>query len=165
MRSGAMQFALWKYPIHFMACGFGVGFVPILPGTLGSLIGVCCYWFMAPLGHVVYAGIVFVLAFVGIFICGLTASDLGLIDPSFIVWDEIVGFLVAMYLMRRDWRWILAGFLVYRVFDMWKPYPLHLFEQGPSLGLSIMADDIGAGIYTAAVLHLLFWTGRWLRRA
>ncbi len=157
-----MQFALWKYPVHFLACGFGTGLIPFLPGTFGSLCGVLFYWFMAPLRPAVYLGIVVPLAVAGIFICELTAQDYGAIDPGFIVWDEIVGFLVAMYLVQRNWRWALAGFLVFRAFDVWKPYPIHLFEEGPHLGLSIMADDIGAGVYTAIILHLLCRAGRWL---
>jgi phosphatidylglycerophosphatase A len=74
---------------------------------------------MAPVGAASYAGLVVVMFVAGIFICGQTARDVGSIDPGFIVYDEIVGFLVAMYLLPRDLRWIAAGFLVYRIFDIW----------------------------------------------
>ena len=90
----------------------------------------------------------------GIYICGQTARDTGFIDPGFIVYDEIVGFLVAMYLMPREWRWIAAGFIVYRVFDIWKPFPIQAAEAIPEIGTAIMADDIIAGIYTLVILQI-----------
>jgi phosphatidylglycerophosphatase A len=149
-----MKFALWKYPVHALAYGFGTGLMPFAPGTFGSLIGVALFWVMAPLGAGVYAGLVAILFLAGIFICGQTARDVGAIDPGFIVYDEIVGFLVAMYMLPADWRWILAGFAVYRVFDIWKPYPIHYAEEKLGLGSGIMVDDVVAGIYTLLILQL-----------
>ena len=150
-----MKYALWKYPVHFLAYGFGTGLAPFAPGTFGSLIGVALFWFMAPLGAVSYAGIVVVLFVAGIFICGQTARDFGELDPGFIVFDEIVGFMVAMYLMPREWRWIAAGFIIYRIFDIWKPFPIHIIEEKLTLGTAIMADDVIAGIYTLLVLQIV----------
>ena len=76
------------------------------------------------------------------------------IENGFIVYDEIVGFLVAMYMRQVEWRWIVAGFIVFRVFDIWKPYPISSAEDELGLGLAIMADDILAGLYTLAILYL-----------
>ena len=149
-----MLYAAWKYPVHFLAYGFGTGLIPFAPGTFGSLIGVALFWFMAPVGAASYAGLVVVMFVAGIFICGQTARDVGAIDPSFIVYDEIVGFLVAMYLLPRDLRWIAAGFVMYRIFDIWKPFPIHYVESHLGLGLGIMTDDVIAGVYTLTVLHL-----------
>lgn len=149
-----MKYAFWKYPVHFLAYGFGTGLAPFAPGTFGSLIGVALFWFMAPLGPGTYAGIVIVLFVAGIFICGQTARDFGELDPGFIVFDEVVGFMVAMYLMPREWRWIAAGFIIYRIFDIWKPFPIHIVEEKLTLGTAIMADDVIAGIYTLLVLQI-----------
>ncbi len=149
-----MKYALWKYPVHFLAYGFGTGLAPFAPGTFGSFVGVALFWFMAPLGAVSYAGIVIVLFVAGIFICGQTARDTSAVDPGFIVYDEIVGFMVAMYLMPREWRWIAAGFIIYRIFDIWKPFPIHIVEEKLPLGTAIMADDVIAGIYTLLVLQI-----------
>lgn len=149
-----MKYAFWKYPVHFLAYGFGTGLAPFAPGTFGSLIGVALFWFMAPLGAGTYAGIVIVLFVAGIFICGQTARDFGELDPGFIVFDEVVGFMVAMYLMPREWRWIAAGFIIYRIFDIWKPIPIHIVEEKLTLGTAIMADDVIAGIYTLLVLQI-----------
>jgi len=102
----------------------------------------------------VYAAIVVLMFVVGIFICGQTARDVGAIDPGFIVYDEIVGFLVAMYLLPADWRWIVAGFVIYRIFDIWKPFPIHYVEQHLGLGSGIMTDDVIAGVYTFIILQL-----------
>ena len=149
-----MQYALWKYPVHFLAYGFGTGLIPVAPGTFGSLVGIALFWLMAPLRAGIYAGIVVVTFMAGIFICGQTARDTAIIDPGFIVYDEIVGFLVAMYRMPRDWRWVAAGFVIYRIFDIWKPFPIHAVETELEPGLAIMADDLIAGVYTLLILQL-----------
>ena len=149
-----MKLALWKYPVHLLAYGFGTGLSPVAPGTFGSLVGVLLVWLLAPLAPLVYAGVTAVLFIAGIFICGQTARDIGAMDPGAIVFDEIVGFLVAMYMTPVTGPWLLAGFIVYRVFDIWKPWPIHLVEEKLGLGTAIMADDVIAGIYTLAVLQL-----------
>lgn len=150
-----MKFALWKYAVHALAYGFGLGLIPFAPGTFGSLFGVVLYRFIATMGAASYAVLVFLLALAGIFICGQTARDMGATDPGFIVYDEVVGLLVAMYRLRVDIRWIVAGFVGFRVFDIWKPYPIQHVEDQLGLGLAIMADDIIAGIYTLAILHMV----------
>jgi len=149
-----LKYAIWKYPVHFLAYGFGTGLIPFAPGTFGSLVGVVLFWFMASMAAGVYAAIVVLMFVVGIFICGQTARDVGAIDPGFIVYDEIVGFLVAMYLLPADWRWIGAGFVIYRIFDIWKPFPIHYVEEHLGLGSGIMTDDVIAGIYTLIILQL-----------
>jgi phosphatidylglycerophosphatase A len=149
-----MTFEIWQYPIHILAYGFGTGLMPFAPGTFGSLVGVALFWFMAPMRAVPYAGVVIIMFLAGIFICGQTASDVGAIDPGSIVYDEVVGFLVAMYLLPRDWRWIATGFVIYRIFDIWKPFPIHYLESHLGLGSGIMTDDVVAGLYTLMVLHL-----------
>lgn len=152
-----MKYAWWQYPVHFLAYGFGTGLVPVAPGSFGTLPALVLVWFMAPLGAGTYAGIVVVMFVAGIFICGQTARDVGATDPGFIVYDEIVGFLVAMYLMPAEWRWMAAGFVIYRAFDIWKPWPIHDAEGRLGLGSGIMADDVIAGLYTLAILQLARW--------
>ena len=104
-----MQFAWWKYPIHWLAYGFGLGKIPGASGTFGTVLAIPVFVLMSRLGPVPYVAIVAGLFIAGIFICGQTAHDLGLQDPGATVYDEIVGFLVAMYLLPRDWRWVAAG--------------------------------------------------------
>ncbi len=150
-----MQYAIWKYPVHWLAYGFGTGLIPFAPGTFGSLVGVALFWCMASMAAIPYAIVVGVMFVAGIFICGQTARDVGAVDPGFIVYDEVVGFLVAMYLLPADWRWIAGGFVVYRVFDIWKPFPIHWVEDKLGLGSGIMVDDVIAGIYTLLVLYVV----------
>ena len=153
-----MKFALWKYPLHALAVGLGTGLSPIAPGTIGSLLGVAAVWVLAPLGAARYAVITVVLWFAGVFICGVTARDYDAVDPGFIVYDEIVGFLVAMYLLPATWRWLLAGFVIYRIFDIWKPFPIGLVEENLGIGSGIMADDVVAGLYALGILHFARFT-------
>lgn len=149
--------AWWKYPVHFLAYGFGTGLVPLAPGTIGSLVGVALFRVMATLPRGYYVAITAVLGVAGIFICEQTANDMAMHDPGAIVWDEIVGYLVAMYRQTWHWGWVIAGFVVYRLFDIWKPYPIGLIEEGFGVGMSVMADDIVAGIYAWCVLRLVRW--------
>ena len=148
-----MKFLLWKYPVHFIATGFGSGWSPVAPGTVGSLVGVVAVLIMASMSTGSYAAAVLGLFVVGIFICRQTALDFSAIDPGFIVFDEIVGFMVAMYLLPKTTPWLIAGFFIFRLFDIWKPFPIHVLEMKLELGTAIMADDVVAGIYTLVVLH------------
>ena len=150
-----MNYAVWKYPVHWLAYGFGTGLSPFAPGTFGSLVGVALFWFMASMPAIPYAIVVAVMFVAGIFICVQTAHDVGAVDPGFIVYDEVVGFLVAMYLLPTEWRWVVGGFVVYRVFDIWKPFPIHWVEDKLGLGSGIMTDDVISGIYTFIVLHVV----------
>ncbi|WP_281167220.1 phosphatidylglycerophosphatase A family protein [Colwellia piezophila] len=136
-----------------MAYGFGTGLMPFAPGTFGTLVGVVLFWFMASMAAIPYAIVVAIMFFVGIFICGQTARDVGAIDPGFIVYDEVVGFLVAMFMLPAEGRWIVSGFVVFRIFDIWKPFPIHWVEDKLGLGSGIMTDDVIAGLYTLIILH------------
>ena len=124
------------------------------PGTFGTLVGVAVFWFMAGLGPVAYLLWVAGLFVAGIFICAQSARDHNLIDPGFVVFDEIVGFLIAMYLLPKSVGWIIAGFILFRLFDIWKPYPIKIVEHKLGVGTGIMLDDVIAGIYALVVLHI-----------
>ena len=123
-------------------------------------MGLPLYWAMAPLRPLYYWGLTALRGTVGVFVCEQTAADLGAGDPGVIVWDEVVGCLFALYRLPRDWRWLSAGFVIYRLFDVWKPYPIGIMEEGFGPGVSIMADDILAGIYCWCVLLLVRWRMR-----
>ncbi|MBH98920.1 MAG: phosphatidylglycerophosphatase A [Rhodospirillaceae bacterium] len=152
-----MHLIILKYPIHFLAYGFGFGLIPVMPGTFGTLVGVGILYFLLPLDPTYYLGLIFAGSAIGVFICGQTAKDLGKNDPGKIVWDEIIGFLVAMFLIPFTWSWVLIGFIIFRIFDIWKPYPIKIIEKTRNPGLGIMADDIIAGLYTVTCLHIIRW--------
>ena len=156
-----MQLPWWKYPVHWLAYGFGLGKIPGAPGTFGTLLAIPVFVLMSRLGPVLYVAIVAGLFIAGIFVCGQTANDFGEVDPGYIVYDEIVGFLVAMFMLPAAWRWILAGFFIYRVFDIWKPFPIGWIEDKLGTGASIMADDVIAGLYTLLILQAArYFVGR-----
>ena len=143
-----------KNPVHFLALGFGSGCIPKLPGTAGSLVGVLFYFFISPLPVTYYAGIVLVLFLAGIWLCDRTARDLGVHDHPAIVWDEIVGYLVTMIYAPQGWIWMIAGFILFRLFDIWKPWPINRIDKSVTGGLGIMLDDVIAGIFGLCILQI-----------
>src|SRR5262245_53298838 len=144
--------------VLLIATGLGLGFVPFAPGTFGSLAGLPVAWGLhfLPLWGQVAAAIVFFL--IGIPICAGGARLLGTKDPGPVVFDEIAAFSVVFLLVPFTWRTAIAGFVLFRLFDIWKPWPARRVERLPG-GLGIMADDLVAGFYACAALWLLF---RWI---
>ncbi len=143
-------------PIHFLAFGFGSGLAPIAPGTFGTLVAIPIYLLMQPLALPWYLLIVLAISLFGIWLCGASERMLGLKDPSGIVWDEIAGFLVTMIAAPQGWKWIAIGFVLFRLFDIWKPYPILLIDRKVGGGFGIMFDDIVAGIYALIVLQAIY---------
>lgn len=147
----------WRRVVHFLAFGFGAGYLPKAPGTFGTLVGVPVYLLMQPLAGWLYAVLVLVLFGVGVWICALTERDLGVHDHPDIVWDEIVGFLITMFLAPSGWVWIVLGFLLFRLFDIWKPWPIRQIERRIRGGLGNMLDDALAAVYAFMVLQGVVW--------
>lgn len=134
--------------------GMGSGLSPIMPGTCGTLAALPLYIVMAQLPIYAYVSLV-ILAFVlGIFICGKTADDMGVHDHGGIVWDEFVGIWIALTAVPEGWLWLLAGFLLFRLFDMAKPWPISLADRKFEGGFGIMADDVLAGVATWVCLKV-----------
>lgn len=145
-----------RNPVHVLAFGFGAGLSPLAPGTAGTLLGVFIYLSMAPLPLPYYIAVCGLLFVAGVWICARTSRDLGVHDHSGIVFDEIVGFLVAMIALPPDWLWLLAGFVLFRLFDIIKPWPIGWFDRRVPGGLGIMLDDLLAGLAALALLQLAF---------
>jgi len=143
-----------RHPLVFIACGFGSGASPIAPGTAGTLVAIPIYLAMSQLGLFWYLFVTAVMFLIGIYICGRAAAHFGEHDHAAIVWDEIVGYLVTMSLMPVDWRWIIAGFIVFRLFDILKPWPISWLDRHVSGGAGIMLDDVVAGLAGLTVLLL-----------
>jgi phosphatidylglycerophosphatase A len=135
----------------FVATGCGLGYAPLAPGTFGSLAGLPLAWglYHLPLwGRCIAAVLLFVA---GIPVCGVGARLLGLKDPGPVVFDEIAAFAVVFLLTPLNWLSAVIGFVLFRLFDILKPWPANRLERLPG-GLGIMADDCAAGVYSAAVL-------------
>ncbi len=146
--------SIWTNPVHFLAFGCGLGAMPIAPGTFGTLLGIPLVIWLDSM-HASYAFLtILILFFLGIWLCGKTAQDIGEHDHSGIVWDEIVGFAVAVNALPLTWEWLLAGFLLFRLFDIVKPWPISYFDKTLEGGLGIMFDDILAGIFAGVILQI-----------
>jgi phosphatidylglycerophosphatase A len=100
-----------------------------------------------------YVLVVLVAFIVGVYLCGKTADDLGVHDHPGIVWDEFVGFWITMLAAPAGWLWIVVGFLLFRLFDIWKPWPIKFLDQKIESGLGIMLDDVLAGVYALILLQ------------
>ena len=145
----------FKHPIHFLAYGLGSGLAPKAPGTFGTIMAVLLYVPMSFLSLPLYVGVVALACLVGIYICDKAADDLGVHDHGSIVWDEFAGFWITMIAIPNDWLYILLGFLLFRVFDILKPWPISLLDKHVKGGLGIMVDDILAGLYSLGILQVL----------
>ncbi|MES9836084.1 MAG: phosphatidylglycerophosphatase A [Candidatus Thiodiazotropha sp.] len=148
-----------RKPTHLLAFGFGSGLLPKAPGTYGTLVGVPLYLLMQPLPLLSYILLVALGFVAGLWLCQRAVEDLGVHDHSGIVWDEIVGYLAAMAFAPPGWIWIVIGFLLFRLFDIFKPWPIRWIDRRVKGGLGIMLDDLAAGIYSAGVISLLNLTG------
>lgn len=152
--------SVWRNPIHFFAFGLGSGTAPYAPGTFGTLAAIPVYLLLMTLPLWAYIGIVIGMTLLGIWLCDVTSKDLGVHDHSGIVWDEFVGYLITMMAAPAGWVWIIAGFFLFRFYDVVKPWPVRMADRKVGGGWGIMLDDILAGVYAwltlqAAVLYVL----------
>ena len=142
-------------PVHFLAFGFGSGLAPFAPGTFGTLAAIPLYLLMQPLSLTMYLIVTAVVCVVGIWICDRSSEMLGVHDHSGIVWDEFAGYFVTMIAAPAGWLWVIIGFALFRLFDIWKPWPISVLDKQVHGGLGIMVDDILAGVFAAVCLQLL----------
>lgn len=144
-------------PVHFLSLGFGSGLSPFAPGTAGTLIAIPLYLLMMELSSGVFLFITLALFLLGIFLCGKTAEALGVHDHGAIVWDEIVGYLTVMLLVPPSLFAIVMGFILFRIFDIWKPWPIRMLDRKVEGGFGIMLDDLVAALYAAVLLHAFLY--------
>jgi len=142
-------------PVHWLAFGLGIGLLPRAPGTWGALATTLVYWTVAPVDPVLLLGVASALFVAGIWICGESARRIGTHDHGGIVLDEVVAMLLTLVVARPEPLWIGAAFLSFRVFDIWKPWPIRDLDHSLSGGVGIMLDDVMAAVYAAAVVLFL----------
>lgn len=142
----------------FIAQGAYAGKSPVAPGTAGTLVGVLLYLGVKTLSLPKYGALCILLCVVGAWTADRAEALLGCKDCSSIVIDEIAGFLIAMFMVPSGWGFLAAAFLLFRAFDVVKPWPLHGLQDVRG-GLGVMLDDIGAGVYTNLVLQaFVYWS-------
>lgn len=158
---------LLKNPVHLLAFGFGSGLAPKAPGTFGTLMSVPFFVLMMQLNLWGYIAVTVAVSLVGFYLCGKTAKDLGVHDHGGIVWDEFAGFFITMLPLQaigsmyesRFWLITLSGFVVFRLFDALKPWPIIWFDKNVHGGLGIMLDDLVAGVVSLAVVQAAIYGG------
>lgn len=140
-------------PVHWLAFGLGSGLLPFAPGTWGSLLAVGIFWLVPPLPIVVQLTALVVAFAAGCVICGVSARRLGVHDHGGIVLDEIVAMLLVLCVTPRTPGWTLVAFLLFRFFDVVKPWPIREADHRIAGGLGIMLDDVLAAVYAALVVR------------
>lgn len=145
---------LRRHPAHLLAFGFGAGAIPYAPGTWGTLAAVPALLFLPALPPLLL-GVFLIAAFVlGVWLCGVTTRALGVDDHPGIVWDEMVGYWIAVAALPAHWTWWLAAFALFRLLDIWKPWPIGELDRRLHGGLGVMADDALAGVLAGLILFL-----------
>jgi len=143
-------------PVLFLAFGFGSGLAKKAPGTFGTLAAVPLYLALVQAQSlIVYSVVTLLVIFTGVWICGQAAEKLGEHDFGGIVWDEIAGLLVTMWLVPFTWQAVALGFILFRVFDIVKPWPIRWIDRQVHGGLGIMLDDVLAGVFAGGLLFFI----------
>ena len=153
--SAAVRRQLWRDPLHLIACGFGLGMSPWMPGTCGTVLGVLIAWGLSytPLWSAI--GVCIVLGLVGVFLCERTNRLLKTDDHPMVVWDEVAAFPIVMLGIPFTGAWPWIGFVVFRVLDIWKPWPIRWCDQQVHGGLGVMLDDWVAAVIGWVIVFIM----------
>jgi len=147
--------SLWKNPLHFIAFGFGSGAMPFAPGTFGTLMAIPFYLALATLNIKMYLLLLIVIIIASIWLCDRVSKEIKIHDHQGMCIDEFVGYFVTMIAVPHSFLWIFIGFLLFRIFDIWKPWPINWIDKNISGGTGMILDDVLAGIYSCVLLHIL----------
>lgn len=147
--------SVWRNPVHFLAFGLGSGTAPRAPGTFGTLAALLLYLVLPAMSPFAYAVFLLLGFALGVWICGKTARDIGVHDHGGIVWDEFIGFWLTIFLAPPGLLWLLIGFVLFRFFDIVKPWPIRWFDRHVHGGFGIMIDDVLAGVMAWICLQLM----------
>jgi phosphatidylglycerophosphatase A len=137
----------------FLAYGFGSGLAPRAPGTMGTLAAVPLAVALKLLPAFVFWPLLIVLFVAGVWVCDVASRHAGEHDPGGIVWDEMVAYWLATAFVPLSWTWLLAAFVLFRLFDILKPWPIGWVEKRFGGGLGIMLDDVVAALYAIVILQ------------
>jgi phosphatidylglycerophosphatase A len=141
---------------------FYVGKIRFAPGTWGTLATVPLVIFFHSFGSILYMACAFIFLFVGIFLSDIYEKSKGDHDLSEIVVDEVAGYLIAMTMMPMTWQALTGGFILFRFFDILKPFPISWLDRKIKGGLGVMVDDVAAGVATNIILQFLYANTAWL---
>ena len=143
--------------VIFLATGFFVGTVPFAPGTFGSIIGLPLVFLLSRINLLLSVAYILLFILFAIGIASATEKILNQKDPAKIVIDEIAGIMVAFTGLPFNLKTVIAGFVIFRVFDILKPFPIRSLERRVSGGSGVVLDDVLAGVYANLILRLAFY--------
>ncbi|NOZ62835.1 MAG: phosphatidylglycerophosphatase A [Calditrichaeota bacterium] len=148
------------FAAHVFSTFFGIGHSPFAPGTMGAIAATIIYWYFLPSGGLVWFLALIAITLIGVGLSSITekefqqkSGDSNAHDPGIIVLDEVAGVLFALFGMGKQWPWVLAALILFRIFDILKPFPVKQFEKLPG-GWGIMMDDVVAGIIANVILRI-----------
>lgn len=148
---------LFAHPAHFLALGFGSGLAPKAPGTFGTIVGLPLFYLISAYSLNVQLTIIAGAFIVGIYFCDVAGKALGVSDHGSIVWDEIAAMMLVLTITPSQWQWWLVAFCLFRLFDIWKPFPIRKCDAQLKGGFGVMLDDLLAAIYAMICLKGLLW--------
>ncbi len=147
---------LMKHPLGWLAAGFGAGFSPRAPGTVGSLAALLPWWFLLrELPMPAYLAVLAASFALGVWAAHWVIRRTGIQDPGLVVWDEFVGLWIALAAAPAGWPWVVLAFVAFRVFDIAKPWPVGWADRALHGGFGAMVDDALAGLYALGVVQAL----------
>jgi len=148
---------LFEHPAHFLGLGLGTGLSPKAPGTVGTLVGFPLFLLIQPYSLAIQWLMLGGLFLLGIYLCELTGKAIGVSDHGGIVWDEIVAMMLVLTIVPMTWGWWVLAFLLFRLFDIWKPFPIRQCDAQVKGGLGVMLDDLLAAVYAMLCLKGCLW--------
>ncbi|TCV94006.1 phosphatidylglycerophosphatase [Luteibacter rhizovicinus] len=152
----ASRRALLAHPAGWVACGFGSGLAPKAQGTFGSLAAILPWLLLRDLSVAAWLVIIVVGFAFGVWVCDVAGRALGVADHRSVVWDEFIGQWIALLpALVAPWWAVLAGFVLFRIFDVWKPWPIGWLDRRVKGGMGVMLDDVVAGVFAAVVLWIV----------
>ncbi len=149
--------AFFYNPIYFIAFGLGSGLMPFAPGTFGTLFAIPFYILLRPLSLPVY--LLFIIAFIifSSWICNYVSRKTHTHDHPGMCIDEFAGFFVTMINAPHSWEWVVLGFILFRIFDIWKPGPIRHLDKTVHGGFGMVLDDVVAGVFSMLIIQILAW--------
>ena len=144
---------VYRHPAHFIAFGGGIGLSPAAPGTFGTLLALPLFYLLEPrLPPWTFLVVILGLFWLGVWACAVTGRALGVADHGGMVWDEVVAFLLVLFFVPTTGYWQGFAFLLFRLFDIFKPPPIRYYDRLLKNGFGVMWDDLLAAGYTVLVL-------------
>lgn len=147
--------AVWRDPLYFAAFGLGSGAMPFAPGTFGTLLAIPFYLLLRPFPLSAYLTFVILFIIFSAWISDRISREIHTHDHPGMCIDEFAGFFVTMIGAPAGWIWVVLGFLLFRLFDIWKPWPINVIDEKVHGGFGMILDDIVAGIFAMVIIHLL----------